>query len=271
MSMNRIVVTAQADWEAAGLPGRPMVINPTGADQEFPVSNLVTTPDGEAILLKGTPKQADHATEAIADYLKRKIEQVYFFHPSRHIEDVFAFGVRHGRRLIIPERTAVTALSDHCSRYRPALRADERLQLPRLLHEENEYPAGVISDFLDESRAFQLAEVCEDMFDVDAFVVADGSGWVVVIDDDEYIDADHVAEMRGVCRLLQDYTVTPAPIDDYSEAPEIRRAWRERKATRRNDMARTVTDINARLLRIEAAISGAAASDVMADIQSGRA
>lgn len=258
--MNRnenAAVAKRADWEAAGLPGRPIVRNVGGNDKDLSLERLLRDPAGKVILLGGAVARAKHAAEVLTEHLDRLIDIVWFFHPEQHFLDTFGFtlGSVLQRKLTLPERAAVAAIVSYCGRYRPGLRIDEPVKLPRVLQDESERSDGYIYDFCDEARAYMLAEVAEDVFGLETEVVDDSNGWTVVLQDDEEgeADAETVVMLQGVCRLLQRYAVTPESIDSLRDAPQAREAWRKRKANRWAEMARMLTEIRDSCARIEAA------------------
>lgn len=231
-------------------------------DQDLPINRLITDPKGKAILLNGTLAKAEHAATAMQEHLDREIQVVHFFHPDADIHlvvDTFGFtparsGSGVGKALSLPERAAVAALADYFSRYRPGLRTDKPLALPRILQDESAIADGYIYDFIDEERAYMLADVCGELFDVDAEVVDDSNGWTVVIHDEDAdtIGAEKLAELQGICRLLQDFTITSAPMAERTEAPELRRSGRGKTAVQWDALNQALTGIQEQLSRIEA-------------------
>lgn len=249
-------VDSLSAWEAVGLPGRPTIAVREGLDKEIPVEQVITDPKGTAILLHGGLAKAEHAAAVMGEHLGRAVQVVHFGHPERQQVGAFGFALersRAGLALSLPERAAVAALADYCARYRPGLKADVPLALPRILQDESALADGYIHDFIDESRAYMLADVCGKVFGVDADVVDDSNGWTVVIRDNEEnsIGAEKMAELQGVCRLLQHFTITANPMEERIEAPELRTVRKTAAPARWDEMANALADIRESLERIE--------------------
>ena len=98
-----------------------------------------------------------------------------------------------------------------------------------------------------------MADICDDLFSLNAEVVADGNGWTVVLreEEDSILNGKQFAALQGICMLLQRYAVSLDPIEGISEASEIRQARREGKANRWAGLSRKLDDLRDRLVRIE--------------------
>ena len=256
MGKHEINGEGMAAWKAANLPGRPTITVRGGLDKDLPVEQVIADPKGKAVLLHGSLARAEHAAAVMGEHLERAVQVVYFFHPELHHLDVFGFALARigaGRTLSLPERAAVAALADYCARYRPGMKAAAPLALPRVLQDETELAGGYISDFLDESRAYMLADACKEVFCVDAEVVDDGNGWTVVLrgDETDAIGTQEFAELHGVCRLLQRFAITASPMDERIEAPASRPMGKAATPARWDEMANALADIRESLERIE--------------------
>lgn len=267
MGKNEIAAVGTNARKVKELPGRPMVRVPGASDEDLPARYLITDPKGDVVLLSGPHARAEHAAEALTDHLGRAIQVVYFFHHERHHLDTYGFALsRPGvRALTLPERAVVAAMVDYCASHRPGLRADVPVALPRVLQDESAIAGGYIYDFTDEARAYMLADVCEDLYALEAEVVDDANGWMVILrdDDGESITAERLAELQGVCRVLQSFTVEPSPMEERTEAPAVRAAMRTRKAACWEEMSQALADLRERCARIEIALTGA--GDVLAN------
>lgn len=261
-------VVGMSTREAMKLPGRPVVQVPGAADEDLPARYLITDPNGQVVLLSGHHARAEHAAEALTELLGRAIQVVYFFHPEQHHLDTYGFALSRpgARTLTLPERAVVAAMVEYCATHRPGLRADVPIALPRVLQDESAIADGYIYDFFDEARAYMLADVCEELYGMEAEVVDDANGWTVILRADDYgesFTAERLAELQGICRVLQNFTVEPAPMGERTEAPTVRDAMRARKATRWEEMSRTLADLRERCARIETVLTGA--GDVLAN------
>jgi hypothetical protein len=230
----------------------------------IPVSGMITDADENPITFAGTGNSVCHVSAIMTEHFGRDVEIVRFDDHGEDFDGKYGLCMAsHAKRgLSIPDRAAAAALVAHLSRYRPGIRVDEPVQLPRIMHDESSISDGVIYDFLDEKRAYQLADVCTVIFDLQSAVVADGNGWTVVIDDDaDYIGAEKMAMLHGICQLLQRYSVTYEPVEEITPAPEIREARLDKAKSRREEMRLALADIRDRLERIEAA--GVGPDDVL--------
>lgn len=244
--------------KAAELPGRPIIQGRGEPDRDLPVRFLLTGPTGEVLLLSGSRYRAEHAAEALADCFGRKVDVVYFSHSEHDYTDDYGFALSRAggvRTLTLPERAIAAAMVDYCARHIPGLRIDKPVALPKVLHDESDIADGYIHDFTDEARAYMLADVCEDVFCLETEVVDDSNGWTVIIRDDDCdtINAELLAELHGVCRLLQRFAVCSSPMGGRTEAPEIRAEARARKAARWRETNRLLVEIKESCSRIEAA------------------
>ncbi|MCD8141147.1 MAG: hypothetical protein LUE17_15495 [Planctomycetaceae bacterium] len=248
-------------WEAAGLPGRPMVRTRGEVDRDLMPDQLIADQKGCPILVHGRWSQADHAATIMGEHVEREIQVVYFFHPQHHHLDVFGYALARTTRsqsLSLLERAALAALAEYCEHYRPGLKVGVPLVLPRVLQDESALVDGCTCEFTDEARAYMVADVCSDLFEVDGEVVDDSDGWIVVIRDDTegMIDATRMAALQGICLLLQRYAVQAATMGERIEAPDIRAVALTGRTTHQSEMARMLAEIKESCSRLEAAHVG---------------
>jgi hypothetical protein len=263
MDMSKNAVKLE-DWQKAGLAGRPFIkkwdVSEGEYDQIFiPVSGMISDVDGSPIILAGTGNFACHVSAIMTEHFGRDIEIVRFDDHGEDCEGKYGLcmAIHAKRGLSIPDRAAAAALAAHLTRYRPGIRVDEPVQFPRIMQDE-------CSMFLDEKRAYQLADVCTEVFDLQSAVVADSDGWTVVIDDDDnFISAEKMAQLQGICQLLQRYSITYKPIEKITPAPEIREARLDKARSKWGEIRQALADIRDRLERIEAA--GVGPEDVLSN------
>lgn len=175
------------------------------------------------------------------EYIGREIKIVRFRIASKrgHAREFgFADPQWTWRATPVADRAAFAAIGAYLNAFRPGLRKDKPIMLPVVVRDESDRSVlmdEAPSNFVDEARAYDLAAALTKLFACDAEVVADAAGWLVVVDDPtRSFSAEDMVMMRGVCRVLTEYTLAPAPFalgrEKRTPSPEAREAFRRARS-----------------------------------------
>lgn len=237
------------------------ILNVVENATDFPES-AIRGIDGAPIVC-GRVEGSAHLVCTLAEqYLGYKLESEY---TDKHgPTDDFCLvprGSKPQRKLSAPEIAVLQAFCWLSDTYFFPIKRDTPMTFPEIIwHFDDKYiDDNARLGFVDEGRAYMFASIIENTYCFDAEVVEGPHGWVVTVDGHNsptrVFSMEDVLQLRGICQLLDEYTVTPAPkaianllpSEERFPNPAAREAWRSRKTAQADRIETALNEILSRL------------------------
>lgn len=149
----------------------------------------------------------------VSEALGKPLFAVHFFDKAGVVaDDQIAFGVPDGISLDDEERAAIGIMAWLDCRYHHGIKRHDESILPDALDDyaesRDEY-TGMPTYFFNEHIANAMASVIGRVYRAEPRIIRNGGQWGVVIKSGRAIDSQTMAELAGIHRLLEHYTITP--------------------------------------------------------------